>query len=295
MVGGLYYSYNADIVNPGTYRASTRSGGAPWGFLSSDVYANVSSASTTNKDVSYRGSIDGATYMDANISVSRSNLSIGSIKLTSGAYLNVDMVSANVPKTNSSYDQKSGYALGSYYYASANLITVKDEDYNYTVDYRDNLNLTMLFSDYLQVMKFPMNVGDTWSKSTHIDVEGNITGHLDVSGLSAEMNSSLMNALDLVHVSSLPINFAQVYGSNTTRFNNGTISIQTIINPSFKCVKAYMVDDAIAGKVVAFQIAPISQANPTESAYLRNSFSLDYLPSSGRISAITSTTSSILV
>jgi hypothetical protein len=298
VVGGLYYSFNADIVNPGTYRTS-RYGGAPWGFLSSDAYANVSSALTTNKDVTYQGSIDGASYLDANISVSRSNLSIGSIVMTSSSYLKADMVGKNVVRSNSSVDQKGGYDYGqgyglvyylpdSYHYGSANLITVNNGDYNYTVDYKDNLNLTMLFSDYLQVMKFPMNVGDTWSKPTHIDVEGNISGHLDVTGLSAEANSSYMKILEQTNVNGLPVDFAHLYNptNNNTPFKNGTFSYQTVINPSFRCARAYIVDDAVAGKVAAFQIVPTNSMSPMDSFYLQSLFSLDYLPDSGRVASI---------
>lgn len=301
VAGGLYYSFNADIINPGTYRTS-RYGDAPWGFLSSDAYANLSSALTTNKDVTYQGSIDGASYLDANISVSRSNLSIGSIIITSSSYLTADMVGKNIVRSNNSFDQKSGYAgaseevignqtymhAGTYHYGSANLITVNNVDYNYTVDYRDNLNLTMLFSDYLQVMKFPMKVGDTWSKPTHIDVEGNIIGHLDVTGLSAETNSSLMKILEQTNVDGLPVDFAHLYNptNNNTPFKNGTFSYQTVMNPSFRCARAYIVDDAVAGEVAAFQIVPTNGMSSMDSFYLQSLFSVDYLPNTGRIASI---------
>ena len=298
VIGGLYYSYNADILNPGNYQTNRYSNGAPWGFLTSDSYANLSSASSTNKDVTYQGSVDGATYMDATVTVSRTNLSIGSIVMTSSAFLNADIVAKNVPKTNGSstsrYDYTEGYndtinqtwVPGAYYYASANLLTVKSSDYTYSFDLKDDLNLTVLFSDYLQVMKFPMTAGDTWSKSTHIDVEGNISGHLDVTGLSAEANASLMKALDLVNVNSLPIDFTKMYNPNSTRFNNGTISFQTVIEPSFKCVKSYLVDDAIAGQSVAFQIIPTTKISYPSSALLGSMFSFDYLSNAGRLSSV---------
>jgi hypothetical protein len=134
---------------------------------------------TTNRTISLDATIDMALVSEMTIHFEKSTMAIKSIDTSNKASMIASIDIQNIPGVKLNFSDMSV----TYSYRSMNI------DVNFDME----LNVGVSFVPYLNLIEFPLSQGDAWDVSSLATITGDISGFLDIKGLSASDKESLFD------------------------------------------------------------------------------------------------------
>ncbi len=136
-------------------------------------------------------------------------------------------------------------------------ITYSYRNIDFDLSFDMELNLGASFSPALNLIEFPLSVGDSWTVSSLASITGNVSGFLDIKGLSVSDRESLFGntMLQNAGITDFPIDFSKLSTENEPKMVNGTlIMADQYVNATMECTGAELVTLPIFGEVAVYEI-----------------------------------------
>ena len=137
-------------------------------------------------------------------------------------------------------------------------ISYSYKNIDFDINFDMELNVGASFSPALNLIKFPLSVGDNWTISSLASITGNVSGFLDVKGLSASDKESLFSnsMLQNAGITDFPIDFSKLSTENEPKIVNGTfLMAPRYVNASMECTGVELVTLPIFGEVAVYEIS----------------------------------------
>ena len=119
---------------------------------------------------------------------------------------------------------------------SGSNVTWAYEDYHIRANVNVDVNLNLAFEPALNIIEFPLNVGDAWRVNSTGTLTGSLSGNVDVQGLPANIEQSIFEnkTLQDLGITSFPVDLSKL--SVPGSINNGTLVPKTIpVNLDMHC------------------------------------------------------------
>ncbi len=120
------------------------------------------------------------------------------------------------------------------------------------------LNVGATFAPALNLIEFPLSVGDTWNVSSLASISGSMTGFLDIKGLSASDQAAMFDndTLRNAGITGFPIDFSKLSTEDEPKIVNGTLGpVNQYVNATMECTGVDLVTLPIYGEVAIYEIA----------------------------------------
>ena len=178
----------------------------------------------TSRSVSADISVDMAFVSEMTIVFEKSTMAIKSIETTNKASAVASANIINIPETKFNFSDMS--------------ITHSYRNIDFNLNFDMELNVDASFSPALNLIEFPLSVGDSWNVSSLASISGNVSGFLDVKGLSASDKESLFGNAMLKNagITDFPIDFSKLSTENEPKIANGTLMMaDQFVNATMEC------------------------------------------------------------
>jgi hypothetical protein len=196
---------------------------------------------TTTMTISADAAIDMAFVSEVTVVFEKSTMAIKSIGTTNRASLIASINIANIP------EMKTNFSGTTYSYRSIDA----------SIDFDMTLNVEASFAPSLNLIEFPLSVGDSWTISSLASVTGSMSGFLDVKGLSADDEVMLFDnqMLQDAGITEFPIDFSKLSTEGEPKIVNGTlIPSNQYVNATMECTGLELVTLPIYGEVAIYEI-----------------------------------------
>ena len=223
-----------------------------WGNVNIDVY---------DVDVNLIESDYGTTSTTYTVYHSDGSLAMDSDAVQTGDYL---IVNGTAGVDNLDFFYEDSYwgliYLESVYNLASTTRDVYGYDGNYTISYQDydislteefHSSITINFEPPLNLLDFPINVGDQWDVYSNITVSGTYGGTIDASGLPDSVVQEIKNETG----QDFPIDIAKL-DMDSEDMNNGVISGSDTVDFSLQCTGTMQITDENGNSLTVFKIAP---------------------------------------
>ncbi len=197
----------------------------------------------TTRTISAEVVIDMAFVSETIVIFNKSTMAIKSIDMTDKASAIASITVSNIPEMKFNISDLSM----TYSYRSV------DIDVNFDM----TLNVGISFTPALNVIEFPLLVGDSWEINSLADITGSISGFLDVKGLSASDEESLFEneMLQNAGITDFPIDFGKLSSDSEPKIVNGTlVPTSQYVNATMECTGYELVTLPVYGEVAVFEI-----------------------------------------
>ncbi|MDD1743615.1 MAG: hypothetical protein LUO85_03215 [Methanomassiliicoccales archaeon] len=194
--------------------------------------------------VSIGASIDMAFVSETTVVFEKSTMAIKSIETTNKASAVASLSIANMPES------KFNPSNMSMTYSYKNM----EVDVNFDLE----LNVGATFTPALNLIEFPLSVGNSWSVNSLASITGSMTGFLDIKGLPASDQASMFDndMLRNAGITGFPIDFSKLSTQGEPRIVNGTLGpINQYVNATMECTGVNLVTLPIYGEVAIYEIA----------------------------------------
>ncbi|GEM_PF-5159449 len=229
------------------------SGDLTWGNMNIDVY---------DVNVTLLESVYGTDSATFTVYHADGTLATDSDTVQAGDYLIID-AGAGVDNLDFFYED-SYYGLvyleSIYNLADSSTRGIYDYDSNYTVSYQDydisfteeyHSSITINFEPPLNLLDFPINVGDQWRVYSNITVSGTYGGTIDASGLPDEVVQEIRNETG----QDFPIDIAKL-DMGDSEMANGKISGSSTVDFNLECTGTMQITDENGNTLTVFKISP---------------------------------------
>ena len=199
---------------------------------------------TTTKTISVDAAIDMAFVSETTVVFEKSTMAIKSIETTNKASMIASIKILNIPETKLNFSDLS--------------VTYSYRSIDASIDFDMILNVEASFAPALNVIEFPLSVGDSWSVSSLASVTGSMSGFLDVKGLSSDDEEMLFDnqMLQNAGITEFPIDFSKLSTKGEPKIVNGTlIPSNQYVNATMECTGLELVTLPIYGEVAIYEIA----------------------------------------
>jgi hypothetical protein len=193
--------------------------------------------------VSAQITADLAFVSDMTVAFEKSTMAIKSIATSHKASAIASAKILNIPETKFNVSDLS--------------ITHSYRNIDVSVNFDMELNVGASFTPALNLIEFPLSYGNSWSVSSLASITGNVSGFLDIKGLSASDKQSLFaNAmLQNAGITDFPIDFSKLTTDGEPKIVNGTlVPVNQYVNASMECTAVDLVDMPLHGWVDVFEI-----------------------------------------
>jgi len=172
------------------------------------------------------------------------------IIITGGGIVEVDFYSYNAEYDYYSY-------LDNIYFSSTR--DISGFDGNYTISYQDydisfteefHANITVNFNPPLNLLDFPINVGEQWDVYSNVSVSGTYGGTIDASGLPDKAVQQIKNETG----QDFPIDIAKL-DTDTDGISNGQIAESDSIDFTLQCTGTMQITDENGNSLTVFKLS----------------------------------------
>lgn len=199
---------------------------------------------TTTRTVSLDAAIDMAFVSEMTVVFEKSTMAIKSIVLTNEASMIASIAVVNVPETKFNFSDMS--------------TTYSYRNIDFDLDFDLTLSVEAIFAPALNLIEFPLSVGDSWSVSSLATVTGNMSGILDVKGLSSVDEEKLFDneMLQNAGITEFPIDFSKLSTEGEPKIVNGTlVPMHQYINATMECTGVDFISLPIYNGIYIYEIA----------------------------------------
>jgi hypothetical protein len=186
---------------------------------------------------------DMAFVSEMTVTFEKSTMAIKSIATSNKASAIASAKIQNIPETKFNLSSMS--------------VTHSYRNVDVSVNFDMELNVGASFTPALNLIEFPLSYGNSWSVSSLASITGNVSGFLDIKGLSASDKESLFgNAmLQNAGITDFPIDFSKLSTDGAPKIVNGTlVPVNQYINATMECTAVDLVDLPLHGWVDVFEI-----------------------------------------
>jgi hypothetical protein len=187
--------------------------------------------------------LDTAFVSETIVIFERSTLAIKSIETTNKASMIASINIQNIPETKLNFSDLS--------------VTYSYRSIDSSIDFDMTLNIEASFVPALNVIEFPLSVGDSWNVSSLASVTGSMSGFLDVKGLSVDDEEMLFDnqMLQDAGITEFPIDFSKLYTEGEPKIVNGTlVPSNQYVNATMECTGLELVTLPIYNEVAIYEI-----------------------------------------
>jgi hypothetical protein len=198
---------------------------------------------TTTRTVSVDAAIDMAFISETTIVFEKSTIAVRSIETTNKASMVASINIQNIPETKFNFSDSS--------------ITYSYRSVDASIDFDMTLNVGASFAPALNVIEFPLSVGDSWTVSSLASITGSMSGFLDVKGLSSDDKAMLFDdqMLQDAGITEFPIDFSKLSTEGEPKIVNGTlVPSNQYVNATMECTGLELVTLPVYGEVAIYEI-----------------------------------------
>ena len=216
------------------------------------TYSYSETPSMANKTMSVDVSLDHATVLSGDMHLLKDTMAVKSITMDVEQKTAFNLKGKNLPGEDTfmggmmggTYD--SGYEYG---FDGNHTISYKDYDISMTEEF--HASVTMNFDPPLNLLDFPINVGDEWHVHSNVTASGTYGGSIDAKGLPDDMVQEIKNETG----QDFPIDIAKI-DTGSSEVNNGVIRETDTIDLDLKCTGTMSITDETGNTITVFKIGP---------------------------------------
>jgi hypothetical protein len=198
---------------------------------------------TAIKTISVDAAIDMAFVSETTTVFDKSSMAIKSIETTNKGSMVASIDILNLPETKFNFSDMS--------------VTYSYRSIDASIDFDMTLNVDVSFAPALNLIEFPLSVGDTWNLSSLASVTGSVSGFLDVKGLSSADEEMLFDnqMLQDAGITEFPIDFSKLSTEGEPKIVNGTlVPLNQYVNATMECTGLELVTLPVYGEVAIYEI-----------------------------------------
>ncbi len=147
-------------------------------LTSSDPMFNTSGVQRQTTTISGDLSATFAVVSEGNAMIDNTTFSIDSMDLLLNASTKLVFIGNNIPNIQT----------------DGNYTTISYTNYDMMLEANANLVYNVVFDQGVQVLKFPLYVGEQWTSDTNATMTGSISGTINASGLTDNMSKDILDS-----------------------------------------------------------------------------------------------------
>ncbi len=173
------------------------------------------------------------------------------IIITGGSIVEVDFYYYNAEYDYYSYLDNIYFSSTRGLYGFEGNYTISYQDYDISFTEEFHSSITVNFNPPLNLLDFPINVGDRWDVYSNVTVSGTYGGTIDASGLPDKAVQQIKNETG----QDFPIDIAKL-DTDTDGISNGQISGSDSIDFTLQCTGTMQITDENGNSLTVFKISP---------------------------------------
>ena len=153
----------------------------------------------------------------------------------------VNLQARNIPSWNYTFTHK----------------TISYQDISFDLNFDLDIKLNIEFDPYLNIIEFPLDVGDSWQIHSDATVSGSLSGNLDMKGLPAEQEQQMFDneMLKAANITGFPVDLSRLSNSESPKITNGVLEPYTTpIQATMDCVSSELIQTPVHGAVTVYAI-----------------------------------------